>query len=505
MIPGRAVPLHVEPPLEVEPQGQPSRASRKKKLFAAILIFLGVLDAGVMLALVCVALSFSQAVFQTGTFDPGLAWGGFPVGSNPPTPPGLNKPGKLTVTPTPTNTPVSPATPISGDTPVGPTALPTPTNTLVVLTSIPTSTNVGPKVTRTPTKRPVHLTSTPTRTNTPLGPTAIPTSTRTRTNTPVGPTNTPTFTNTPVGPMPTATRTRTKTPVGPTPTRTRTNTPGGPTPTRTKTPVGGPTATPTNTPGNMVKRFYLPVVRYERFLPMPVGGPGGVWNLKFHDEFTDMSLDTTKWNTCYPEGCAHFGNNELQCYRPENVLPTFDTLRLQARISTVLCSNNATYYYTSGMITTYGKFSFTYGYVEARTRGTAGQGFWPALWAIPADRSWPPEIDILEILGQEPSRVYFTYHWGTPANRQQSGDSWPGPDFSADWHTFGFYWGPDAMRWYVDGIERRPAFTQTAALASQPMYFIANLAVGGDWPGAPNGSTVFPNYFDLDYVRIWQR
>lgn len=291
-----------------------------------------------------------------------------------------------------------------------------------------------------------------------------------------------------------ATPTRTNTPVSPTATPTRTNTLVSPTatPTRTNTPVGG------------VKRFYLPLIRYERFVPMPVGGPGGVWKLKFSDEFSETTLDTTKWNTCYPEGCFH-SNHELQCYRPDNVLPNFGTLRLQARIRTVLCSNNLTYHYTSGMLTTYGKYSFTYGYVEARTRGTAGQGLWPALWAIPANRSWPPEIDILEILGQESNRAYFTYHWGTPANRQQSGDSWLGSDFSTNWHTFGLYWGAEAMRWYVDGVERRPAFTQTTALASQPMYFIANLAVGGDWPGPPNSSTVFPNYFDLDYVRIWQR
>ena len=236
-----------------------------------------------------------------------------------------------------------------------------------------------------------------------------------------------------------------------------------------------------------------------------VGGPGGVWNLKFSDEFNGASLDTAKWNTCYPEGCHHSSNHELECYMPDNVLPTGKILRLQARIKTVTCSNNATYHYTSGMITTYGKYAFMRGYVEVRTRGTAGQGFWPALWAIPADRSWPPEIDILEILGQEPNRAYFTYHWGTAANRQQSGDSWVGPDFSAGWHTFGLHWGSNAMHWYVDGVERRPPFTQTANLPSQPMYFIANLAVGGDWPGPPNGSTVFPNYFDLDYVRIWQR
>ena len=36
------------------------------------------------------------------------------------------------------------------------------------------------------------------------------------------------------------------------------------------------------------------------------------------------------------------------------------------------------------------------------------------------------------------------------------------------------------------------------------MNIIANLAVGGTWPGAPNIFTRFPAYLDIDYIRVYQ-
>jgi len=437
------------------------------KLSVLVLIF-------IMLLAVGLTFSFAVLVVQTEAYPIDI----YSV-LHPPVPP--------IATPTQTHTPVLPTrTPSQTKTPVLPTATPTQTNTLVLPTRTPPQANtpILPTTIPTQTNAPVALTRTPTATNMPVRPTTIPT----QSNTPVPPTTIPTQTNTPVRPTTIPTQTNTPTPLTTIPAQT--NTPGLPTtiPTQTNTPVP-PTRTNTPMPSTLT----------------PVGGPGGAWHLKFSDEFTGSSLDTTKWNTCYPEGCFHSGNHELECYMPDDVLLNGGVLRLRAEVRTVTCSNSVIYRYTSGMITSYNKYSLTYGYIEARTRGTAGQGFWPALWTIPADRSWPPELDILEILGNDPTRAYFTYHWGTPATRQQSGFSWAGPDFSAGWHTFGVYWGPNAIRWYVDGVERRTPFTQTGNITSQPMYFIANLAVGGDWPGSPNGSTVFPNYFDLDYVRIWQR
>ncbi len=243
--------------------------------------------------------------------------------------------------------------------------------------------------------------------------------------------------------------------------------------------------------------------------PTPVGSPAGDWQLKFDEEFNGTTLDLSRWNTCYPEGCTNAGNHELECYVPENVSVADGIARLKAEDRSVSCLNGGQTIqqpYASGMLTTQGKFEFQYGYIEARTRGVKGQGLWPALWTLPADLTWPPEIDLMEILGHDPFTIYFTYHYGnTPANHRSSGAAWNGPNFSSGWHVIAVDWGPQAVHWYVDGVERHTPFTDKPEIYNKPMYFLANLAVGGDWPGSPDRSTVFPSYFDIDYVRIWQK
>jgi hypothetical protein len=150
-------------------------------------------------------------------------------------------------------------------------------------------------------------------------------------------------------------------------------------------------------------------------------------------------------------------------------------------------------------------FTFTYGYVEARVRVPAGQGLLPALWLLPASYRSRPEIDVVEILGQEPNVDRMHLHYIAPDGTERDpGAAWRGPDFSAGWHTFGVDWRPDAVVWYVDGVERW-RLDDPDAVPAEPMYVVATLAVGGDWPGTPGASTEFPASFDLDYVRVWQR
>jgi len=237
----------------------------------------------------------------------------------------------------------------------------------------------------------------------------------------------------------------------------------------------------------------------------PVGEVAGSWTLKFNDEFDGNALDTTKWRTCYDWGCLLATNNELQCYVPENVVVGEGLVRLKAERRSVPCMVDGqarTQEYASGMISSDPAYTFTYGYVEIRSKGIQGKGLWPALWMIPHHHRWPPEFDILELLGDSANVARFNYWYG---DGTQSPSKYTGPDFSADWHIFGMYWGSDAIRYYVDGEEQGEAFTDTANITDVPEYFVANLAVGGNWPGAPNAATVFPNYYEIDYVRIWQQ
>jgi beta-glucanase (GH16 family) len=229
----------------------------------------------------------------------------------------------------------------------------------------------------------------------------------------------------------------------------------------------------------------------------------GNWNLIFIDTFQSTTLDTNKWSTCYwwstDGGCTNAGNSELEWYQPDNVIPTLGGLRLKAEKRTV---NH--YNYVSGMTTTFGKFSFQYGYMEAKMKIPTGKGLWPAFWALPTvENMWPPELDTMEILGHQPNVNNMTLHWAVNGASGQDGSEWAGPDFSLDYHTYGLDWEPSALTWYVDGSPRK-VFTDSTKIPALPMYLLANLAVGGTWPGSPDSTTVFPNYVDIQYIKVWQ-
>src|SRR5262249_52751508 len=151
--------------------------------------------------------------------------------------------------------------------------------------------------------------------------------------------------------------------------------------------------------------------------------------------------------------------------------------------------------------TTYQKFSQQYGRFEIRCRVPKGKGMWPAFWLLPEPLGWPPEIDVLETLGHQPSKIYMTHHFLDEQKKHKSdGGSWVGPDFSAGFHEFAVEWSPEAIGWFVDGVER---FRSEKFIPKTKMYLLVNLAVGGEWPGAPDGKTEFPAAFELDYVRVY--
>ncbi|HZO87787.1 MAG TPA: glycoside hydrolase family 16 protein [Chthonomonadaceae bacterium] len=230
--------------------------------------------------------------------------------------------------------------------------------------------------------------------------------------------------------------------------------------------------------------------------PMNIQKKG--WELVFHDEFDGDKLDTRKWIDSYPDNERTHSNNEQQYYAPDGYEVKDGYLRFIAEKRAM-----GGMPYTSGMISSYGKFSQKYGWFEIRARFPKGKGYWPAFWLLPETKDWPPEIDVLEILGHEPNKVYMTNHWkNANGEHEGKGDSFTGPDFSADFHTFAVDWEPTEIIWYVDGVER---YRTTQHVPAEPMYILANLAVGGDWPGNPDETTPFPGYMDIDYIRVYQK
>ena len=229
---------------------------------------------------------------------------------------------------------------------------------------------------------------------------------------------------------------------------------------------------------------------------------GYTWVQTFSDDFSGSTLDTSVWNRAYRYGgaAAHTlsGNAEEEWY--VNDAFEFDSGSLRIRADK---RSGLTYPYSSGVITTCGHFSQKYGYFEMRVKIPSGKGLWPAFWLMPDSLVWPPEIDIFEILGNAPAVDYMTYHWSQFGVHASSGSNWSGPNFSQGYHVFGLAWMRGTLVWYVDGVERKRV-TGSWLPTVGPFYIIANLAVGGSWPGSPDSATVFPAYMNIDYIKAWQ-
>lgn len=154
--------------------------------------------------------------------------------------------------------------------------------------------------------------------------------------------------------------------------------------------------------------------------------------------------------------------------------------------------------YSSGLISTRSRHSQTYGYFEIRARWSGGKGVWPAFWLLPANGKWPPELDILEAHGDKPRTAYHSVHSkGVPGTTKPGIISGTGQDF----HVYGALWTRRSIDYFIDGV--KTATMPTPPDMHQPMYMIANLAVGGSWPGNPDAATRFPATMQIDYIRAW--
>lgn len=253
----------------------------------------------------------------------------------------------------------------------------------------------------------------------------------------------------------------------------------------------------------------------------PTVPTGKVWTLVFSDEFNGTSLDTSKWITCYDDyynttydGCTNSGNSERQWYKSANVSVSGGTAKLQAQAETVTGWNwvggwAQSYNYTSGMLSTghtvgstTNKQTMEYGYYEARVKLPTGQGLWPAFWLRDeTDNSWPPEIDILEVRGQNPTSMVTNYFWGSCCSPPNIPIAYTVANMSTEFHTIGLNWQAGKLDWYFDDVLVRSV--ASANVTSQQLELVLNLAVGGSFPGNIDGSTPFPSIMEIDYVRVY--
>ena len=179
-------------------------------------------------------------------------------------------------------------------------------------------------------------------------------------------------------------------------------------------------------------------------IPMPTLA-GAYWHLVFHDEFNAASLRSV-WSTELPWGPTD--TDELEYYVPDALGFNDGFLRITAQKQPFQEKD-----YTSGIISTYPQFSFTYGYAEIRAKLPSGKGLWPAFWLLASDQKSSDEIDVFELLGGEPNTIYMTLHYETPPKHLSVQGTYNGPDFTQSFHTFAVDWEPTQVVWYVDGIE----------------------------------------------------
>ncbi len=254
---------------------------------------------------------------------------------------------------------------------------------------------------------------------------------------------------------------------------------------------------------------YLPTSNIGYTTPASYPGYTAVWS----DEFSGNSVDLSAWNQETGNGVGGWGNNELQFYTnsTKNCFVSNGNLIIEARKEVV-----APFNYTSARMTTQNKKNFKFGRIDIRAKLPVSKGLWPALWMLGENITsvgWPScgEIDIMELVGTNPSRVHGTMHWkplsGTNINKGGSYDL-AGADFSQQFHVFSIVWTQNMIKWYVDD---NLFFTGTSADmngANYPFnanhFLIFNVAVGGNWPGPPDANTTFPQRMFVDYVRVFQ-
>jgi beta-glucanase (GH16 family) len=193
---------------------------------------------------------------------------------------------------------------------------------------------------------------------------------------------------------------------------------------------------------------------------------------------------------------------ELEWYLPGQVSVRGGALHLTVQKEQVLGADREGsprwFPYRSGMVTTAGHYEFTYGQVEFQARAPRGRGLWPALWLLPGNESWPPEIDIMEAHGEDADHVMVSYH-RTRSEALQA--VVPVTGGIGTWHLYALDWRPDSLTWYVD---QRPVFSVQRGVPHQPMYLLANLAMAGDTKHAPDSTTPASTSFDIAQVRVWR-
>jgi beta-glucanase (GH16 family) len=235
-------------------------------------------------------------------------------------------------------------------------------------------------------------------------------------------------------------------------------------------------------------------------------------NLIWSDEFNEAELNTSNWSYEIGNGCSAgicgWGNNELESYTSNS-----ENVKLENGKLVITAIDNGGSY-TSARIKTQDKQEIKFGRIDIRARLPKGQGIWPALWMLGENidqpgTGWPicGEIDIMELVGHKPAEVVGTVHYNNDGYKYSSSSSTlSSGDFSGEFHVFTIVWDHNKISWYVDNkIFKTFSNSNISGYPfNKAFFFILNVAVGGNWPGPPDQTTVFPQQMLVDYIRVFQ-
>jgi beta-glucanase (GH16 family) len=266
--------------------------------------------------------------------------------------------------------------------------------------------------------------------------------------------------------------------------------------------------------------FAVPCVESCAQKVAPQVVPQSSWVLTWSDEFDGpdgSAPDPAKW--IVESGGNGWGNNELEYYTPrsKNIRVENGNLVIEAIEERFVGPDGVRRDYTSARLKTEAHFSQRYGRFEARIQIPSAQGTWPAFWMLGDDYSvkgWPAcgEIDVMESVGSEADTIEGSLHGPGYAGTKPLTAAYrlPRGRFNDSFHVFAVEWEPRVVRFYVDDelyATRTPADLPDGApwVYDHEFYLLLNLAVGGDLPGPPGDSTVFPQRMLVDYVRVYKR
>jgi beta-glucanase (GH16 family) len=233
--------------------------------------------------------------------------------------------------------------------------------------------------------------------------------------------------------------------------------------------------------------------------------------LAWSEEFDGPGINEDNWTFELGDGCPNlcgWGNNELQNYTNKE-----ENARIEDGKLIITANNGGINDYTSARMITKDKQEFKYGRIDIRAKLPEGQGIWPAIWMLGSNidqEGWPScgEIDIMELVGDKPKISHGTAHYDVNGYASKGNSYLIADKFSEEYHVFSIFWDEDIIRWYVDYnkfFELKSTEIGGTYPFNNPFFFILNIAVGGNWPGEPDETTVFPQEMHIDYVRVFQQ